>query len=184
LDVRDRIYRQLITEQDQPPVTWQQLQAETGLDAALLKKFEEMNLIFRYPDHDSSSTEPLYHRDNIVIGRLFKRAAEIGIPMETLVPAAENLRQIAEFEVNAFTEHVAQRMIKQGESADVIWATIQIGMDIAHSLVSLLHLHTLYRLIIDTRWPGEVAQKLMEQLPVMNSSDSNQATIIPGTQAL
>ncbi|MCC7352145.1 MAG: MerR family transcriptional regulator [Anaerolineae bacterium] len=164
LDVRDRLFRKIAADPDQPGVTWAQLLAETGLDEATLRRLAAMHLVFPQPQAEEGGGEPLYHPDNVVIGRLFKRAAELGIPLETLAPVSENLAQIAGFEVEAFLQHVAQPMIRRGESADVIWASIQIGMDLAHSLVSLLHLHTLHRLILTTEWPEKIAGEVPAHL--------------------
>jgi DNA-binding transcriptional MerR regulator len=158
LDVRDRLFRQIASEADRPPVTWQQLLAETGLDEATLQRLAEMNLVFRHPSSPEEG-EALYHHDNIVIGRLLKRAIELGIPLEALAPVAGTLHRIATFEVDIFLRHVVQPMLQRGDSADLIWASVQVGMNLAHSLVSLLHLHTLYRLILDTPWPDPLADK-------------------------
>ena len=169
MDVRDRLFRKIAADPDQPGVTWEKLRAETGLDETTLQRLAAMNLVFSQPG--GGEGEPLYHHDNIVVGMLFKRAAELGIPLETLAPVSRNLTEIASFEVEAFLQHIAQPMLRRGESADVIWASIQIGMDLAHSLVSLLHLHTLYRLILSTEWPEKMAGEVPARL--QSSSGGN-----------
>ncbi len=164
LDVRDRLFRKIAASPDRPGITWEQLRNETGLDEATLRRLAAMNLVFPQPQPAGDKWETLYHHDNIVIGRLFKRAMELGIPLETLAPVADNLARIASFEVEAFLQHVVWPMLRREESADMIWAAIQLGIDLAHSLVSLLHLHTLYRLILTTRWPEKIADQVPAHL--------------------
>ncbi|NOZ50808.1 MAG: MerR family transcriptional regulator [Chloroflexi bacterium] len=164
LDVRDRIFRQVATTSDQPPVTWKELLAETGLDEETLQQLAAVNIVFPQPQPEASDREHLYHYDNVVIGRLFKRFIELGIPLEALTPMAESLARVSEIEVGAFFGHVSQPMFLRGESPDEIWTAIQTSVDLAHSLVSLLHLRTLYRFMLCTEWPNHIAEEIQAYL--------------------
>ena len=119
-----------------------------------------MNLLFPLSGQESDEGL-LYHSDNVVIGRLFKRIIELGIPVDALAPVAEWLSRIIDLEVSVFFEHVWQPMLERGVSADETMATAQTSLEVAYSLVSLLHLHLIYRLISSSDLPAQAISRIL-----------------------
>jgi DNA-binding transcriptional MerR regulator len=171
LDVRDSIFHQIVKLDTDPPVTWAQLEEETGLDEGTLNYLRDSKMIYPLAksEKNGDDDQPLYHVNNVIIGQLIKLMIEMGVPLGVMsnegmdIPRIwDGIQHMAQTEIDAFKKYVSEPGVAANTDPDEVWLNTKTGLELTHSLMALLHLNTLYRLIGETPWPPEIKKQAQE----------------------
>lgn len=151
LDIRERLLRDLAGSVEKRPLTWNELREASGLDESILTRLKENNLIFPLISLSGSESETLYHNDNGIICRIFRRILESGASLDILLTLSGKIEELIQIEKDAARRGV-DRKIEKSTDASSIAQIIKAAVNMSTLLISLLHYHTFYRQMDATRW--------------------------------